>query len=166
MLLKDKREGLILMSKKLLKYFQFIEPNSGNGSINPGTPQLLILGTETALASIKLKRIHKDDRELLTATVGWRFVVPSPSPPLGVATELMFRIRRDSLVGPIVFEISDTGFLPPSPGINHAYETSFHHTEMGIEGRTHKYFLTATLITGYATITGPIAFKGFVIDEN
>lgn len=154
------------MSENLLKYFQFSEPGSGPGSINPGTPQPLVLGVETTLASIRLKRIHENDREFLTATVGWWFVVPSPSPPFGVGSELMFRIRRDSLVGPIVFETKDTGFLPPAPGMNHANTTSFNHTETGVGGHNHDYFLTVTLFSDFATIIGPVTFEGFVIDEN
>ncbi|MHB8124613.1 MAG: hypothetical protein ACYDEJ_03050 [Desulfitobacteriaceae bacterium] len=154
------------MPESILKYFQFSEPSSGPGSINPGSPQPLVLGVETPLASIKLKHIHQNDLEFFTATVGWRFVVPSPSPPFGVASELMFRIRRDSLIGSIVFVTTDTGFLPPAPGINHAYTASFNHTETGIEGHNHNYFLTATLLSDYAIITGPVVFNGLVIGKH
>ncbi len=141
----------------LLKDFNFSEPVSISG----GTSIPLSNVAETPLAAITLRRIRSHDRVLIQADVGWQI---SPTASI-VNPEVQFRIHRDSILGPVVFDTVDGG-----TGLARRFNTALIHAETFIPRcRQHQYILTAFIVTGVAGdvfVIGPISLAGSVIDEN
>ncbi|SDO32707.1 hypothetical protein SAMN04487897_11220 [Paenibacillus sp. yr247] len=177
-----------------LKFFNFKELNHGVGlSLPPTTPIPLALNTPVQLASIVLKGINKNDRELLEATVGHSLIIGTNlGGNIAAGTNfnytILFSITRDNSP---VYATSDTytfttGTVITTPVVTPfilpgGVTTSMIHTETGISGKhTYALFATLTAVTtaGVAApaatlptgvvpnIIGPINLSGFVIDEN
>jgi hypothetical protein len=141
----------------LLKFFNFGEPVSISG----GTSIPLSNAAETPLAVITLRRIRFNDRVLIQADVGWQI---SPIASI-VNPEVRFRIHRDSVLGPVVFDTIDSG-----TGLGSRFNTALIHAEIFIPRfKHHQYILTAFIATGAPSdvfIIGPINLSGSVIGEN
>lgn len=143
--------------ERLLKYFNFSEPDNISGSLT------LPLNTtaETALATVRLEHIRSNDRVLLQATVGWLVATTAVQ-----NTEIRFRLRRDGALGTIVFDTIDSA---GTTAVGRRYTTSFVHSETGVTNGTHTYTLSAITQTGLPSqlvVTGPVDLNGSVIDEN
>lgn len=144
------------VKERLLKYFDFSEPSSISG----GSTIPLSTAAESILATIDLKRIHSNDRELIQATIGWQATTTAVQ-----NAEIRFRIRRDGAAGTVVFDTVDgTG----TTATGRRFTTGLTHAETGVVPGEHTYTLTAQTITANAVLTviGPINLDGSVIDEN
>ncbi len=153
------------MTERLLKYFESSQPSSfeNTGSISagllpfPAAGTSLTVGQEIVLASVLLKKIKKNDRVMLNATIGWQSLTDNPS--------IQFRIRSGSASGPIVYSNQSSGTVPAAAPLNRIYTASVCHVETGVSGKI-LYVLTGTLLIAGANYVGPINFNGSVIDEN
>jgi len=134
---------------------------------SPALPIILTQGQEISLTSIFLHIIAADNKVELRGTVGWngQFLINTEMP------KLVFRLRRSSAAGPIVYQTTDSAFMgaPPDQGpyIVLDYTCSFVHTESpdpSTIGTFQQYFLTVQL-TGFGTanIAGPINLTGMVV---
>ena len=153
------------MSERLLKYFESSQPSSfeNTGSISagllpfPAAGTSLTVGQEIILTSVALKRIKRNDRILLIATIGWQSLTNNPT--------IQLRIRSGSASGPIVYSNQISGSVSATAPIPRNYTASVCHVETGVSGRID-YILTGTLIQGGANYIGPISLTGSVMDEN
>jgi hypothetical protein len=144
------------VKERLLKYFEFNEPGSTTGSL----AFALSTAAETTLAAIELKHIRSNDRVLIEAAVGWQ-----TNAIVLTNAEIIFRIHRDGIGGPIVYSTVDsTG----TAILNSRYTTGLVHTETGVVSGEHTYTLTAQIVTAGAALSviGPVSLEGSVIDEN
>jgi hypothetical protein len=105
---------------------------------------------ETNLADLKI-RVDADDFVLLTATVGWK--------PNAEDVTVIFRIRRD---GTEIVSTRDSA-EQEDPQIQTFRTTSFSWVDKPGSGK-HHYVLTAQVITGAATVVGPIVLTATEIE--
>ena len=143
--------------------FSFQELAAGT----PPLPLALTPNAETLLTSIFLRIASISNSIELSSSVAWRAQQPSTDTP-----KLIFRLRRSSLNGPVVFQTTDSVFLgitepDETSGVPYDCTTDFISTESPdapMVGTFQQYFLTVELAgSSTATITGPINLTGRVI---
>lgn len=130
-------------------------------------PISLSQGQEISLTSIFLQAAAINNKIEMRGTVGWegQLLIVAELP------KLVFRLRRSSTIGPIVYQTTDSAFvgLPPEQGplIPLDFTSTFVHTESAdplLVGTFQQYFLTVQHNGfGNATIVGPINLTGMVV---
>lgn len=123
---------------------QFVFDQARTANIN------LSIVNETNLANLKI-RVDADDFVLLTATVGWK--------PTSEDVTVKFRIRRDE---DVIVSTKDSAERE-DPQTQTFRTTSFSWVDKPGSGR-HCYILTAQVITGSATVIGPIVLTATEIE--
>lgn len=142
--------------------FDFRSNEAARGTF--ALPITMTPGVEVFLTSITLSIGASTNHTVFHSNVGWQANVSA----LPVLPVLIFRIRRGSPTGAVIFQTTDAQIA--GLGGLAATDRNFSsvHTDLSqpgfIVGTTQFYFLTAELSgTGGATILGPVNLTGFVI---
>lgn len=142
--------------------FDFRSNEAARGTF--ALPITMTPGVEVFLTSITLSIGASTHHTVFHSNVGWQANVSA----LPVLPVLIFRIRRGSPTGAVIFQTTDAQIA--GLGGLAATDRNFSsvHTDLSqpgfIVGTTQFYFLTAELSgTGGATILGPVNLTGFVI---
>jgi len=132
----------ITRNQQVFEEFVFDEARRVNIDLNRAN--------QTNLADLRI-RVDADDFVLLTATVGWK--------PTEEDVTVIFRILRD---GAEIVSTKDSA-EKEDPQIETFRTTSFSWVDKPGSGR-HCYVLTAQVITGDATVVGPVVLTATEIE--
>jgi hypothetical protein len=128
-------------------------------------PIALTTGVEVFLTSITLSIFATTNQAVFWSTVGWQATTEVLTP---VLPNLIFRIRRGSPTGTVIFETNDSQFVGLGTILSTDRTFSSVHTDLSeppfVVGTTQTYYLTVELSgLGGASILGPVNLTGMVI---